>query len=122
MSCNVLHASESTVLAYYKSVYYYLTVVEYVFTTGYSVPESVAGICFTATHVETHLLREIPLFLEEVLEPLGHFGQLLKATHPRLNVVKVDLPTSHDSNSWQDHSLKAASDSQIFQVSCLSTR
>lgn len=55
------------------------------------IPESVAGVCFATAHVETDLLREVPLFLEEVLKSLGHLRQLLETAHPRLNVVKVNL-------------------------------
>ena len=58
---------------------------------GSYVPESVASVCFTTPHMPTNLLRKIPLFLEEVLQSLWHFRQLLETAHPQLNVVKIDL-------------------------------
>jgi len=78
-------------------------------------PESVAGVRFTASHVETHLLREVPLFLEKVLQSLRHLRQLLKSAHPRLNVVKVHLSASScDINSHAQHSRHL----QAFPVTC----
>jgi len=62
-------------------------------------PESVASVCLATPHMETDLLCEVPLFFEKVLQPLRHLWQLLKSTHPRLNVVKVHL--QHHNSSWQ---------------------